>query len=456
MPDKSQDTTFELLSDRQPTRTDQCGPVACVRTHATRSPHTQWRSHHGSGQTLMDRDRSTSSSVLNTAVVSCLLAATLFLGGCSSKNLQSVKERFDISRTQPIGIESTEPISDYWLRKYNIAAQSELARVWRFGRRVGWRNRYDKVLKAVLKYDGNNADYFASEVNNEFVRMGREVKFSEVTKIFRDHGVIINWNYSDYENGDFLWKLGPMYELPESVTGILSELYPVEKFTPPVLETVTTESISANLQVADLAFLAPASIKKSSTAIGWNTQDAITAVAAHEAAHHVNEQVLSNMGYTRSPYYRTHLSAISEAISLVDFYHENEVEEFLADAVAIQTSAVAKNPSEVVGLVASRILQQRDAFALVKRKGKSVRRRPHFASAEYIFKLFEREEMRRGFTKDRAVTIAKLRAQGKTTTSWRKENWLPYLDMMLTEEFIRTIRLSYRDAFERILAVLRI
>lgn len=394
-----------------------------------------------------------------TFVAACkaiLLIAVLTISGCSGKSLQSVKDRFENPRSQAVGIESTEPISDYWLRKYNIAAQSELARVWRFGRQVGWKNRYNKVLKAVLKYDGNNADYFASEVNDEFVRMGREVKFSKVTKIFRDHGVIINWRYSDYRNGDFLWKLGPLYQLPQQVSDVLNDLYPPEKFTTPVLETVTTDSISANLQVADLAFLAPASIRKSSAQLGWNAEDAITAVAAHEAAHHVNEQVLSNMGYTRTPYYRTHLSAMSDALSDIDFYHENEVEEFLADAVAIQTSANATHPEQVIGLVASRVLQQKDAFELVKRRGTSVRRRPHFASAEFIYKLFEKEETRRGYTKESAVTIAKLRQQGKTTTTWRKEHWLPYLDTMLTDDFIKSIRLSYRDAFMRIREVLRI
>jgi len=86
------------------------------------------------------------------------------LVGCAGSLPKSLVDRVS-GTTESVGIDSDESISDFWLRKYNIAAQSELARVWRYGQRVGWKRRYEKILKAVLKYDQNNADYFATEVS---------------------------------------------------------------------------------------------------------------------------------------------------------------------------------------------------------------------------------------------------------------------------------------------------
>jgi len=243
--------------------------------------------------------------------------------------------------------------------------------------------------------------------------------------------------------------------LDEDIRALLKTLYPEERFDIPVLETVTTDSVSANLQVADLAFLAPASLTTASQRLGWDAGDAIRTVAAHEAAHHINEQIVSNMGYTLKPYYRTHLEHVSEQIAEIDFYHETEVEEFIADAVAIQTCRLAKHPDQIVGFVASRILQQKDAFELVDFQNSKRRRRAHFASAEFMYRLFEKEEIRRGSDKPE-VTIEMLRAQGKIETSWKKENWLPYLDEMLTDEFIASVRESYLDAFHAIRQALRI
>jgi|GEM_PF-5995410 len=382
-----------------------------------------------------------------------LMAAAL--SGCSSWLPERIVDSVSsFSRSEAVGIDSEEPISDFWLRKYNIAAQSELARVWRYGQHAGWSRRYEKILKAVLKYDKNNADYFATEVNDERDRMGRDVEFAKLTKIFRNHGVILNWRYSDYRNGDFLWKLGDNYVLDDDISQLLRSIYPEERFDIPILETVTTESRSANLQIADLAFLAPASLTKLSERLGWNAEDAIRTVAAHEAAHHINEQLVSGLGYTLKPYYRTNLDQISDLIDEIDFYHETEVEEFLADAVAIQTSQLANHPDQVIGFIASRILQDKDAFELVSHNYGKRRRRAHFASAEFIFRLFEKEEIERGSDRP-AISIASLKQQGKTGTSWKKENWLPYLDQMLTDEFIAEVRQSYLDAFFTIRASLR-
>ncbi len=407
------------------------------------------------------------ATVGNTkAIVSLLLLSTL-IGGCvSNSTSRSADSQGATSESKPknVGLYSKEPMTEFWLKKYNIAAQSGLERSAIYNQYLNNDSRFNNSINAVLRYDRRRADYFYTEVAEELAREDRDSDdYSWLQGIFRRHGVVYNSSYYDYFGGDFLWRVHDSYEVSESTRELLESLYPADLYTVPKLDVVDTDKLTANVQSGHLAFLAPDSIVEYCRSLGCAPKGIIEAVAAHEATHYINGQVLDALVGVGGQYgyYRNNLDELSEITPYIDFYHPIEVEEFIADAVAIQTSKSAENPDHVIGFFASRVVKEPNIFELVdtwdeKTSEPKVRKAPHYASAEFIYRLFEQEEERRRLAGETlSITIQQLTSQGLNNTSWKKENWLPYLNVMLTPQFMEDVRQQYRSAFENIRSELR-
>lgn len=401
------------------------------------------------------------------AIISFVAGCTSGIKSDSSAPAGTDKKQPTTAESKPrsVGVYSIAPITDYWLKKYNIAAQAGLERAARYSQYGSGSARVSNAINAVLRYDRRRGDYFYSETIEEIKRDDRSRDdFTGVWEIFRRHGVAVNTNYHDYYGGDFLWRVSGTYDFPKSTEQLFYSLYPNDLFTTPTLDIIDTDKMAGNVQSGHMAFLAPKSIEQYARPLGWTAEGLINAVAAHEATHYLNKLVIEALVGQSSPngYFRDNLDELSEITPFIEFYHAGGVNEFLADAVAIQTSQSAANPDQVIGFFASRVLNRSDIFELVDAPEKSkrypkIRKAPHYASGEFIYHLFEQEEQRRRQAGGSLpASIKDLKSQGRTDIDWKKEHWLPYLKFMLTPEFIEVVRQQYLLAFNNIRKELRL
>jgi len=317
--------------------------------------------------------------------------------------------------------------------------------------RSGNSSRFAVAIDAVILHDRNNTHYFFAELRR-IARDFHEGYIDEaertelVWKAFSNRGVLLNRHYKN-EGGAPLLRLRGEYQLSETAVNVLRAMYPGGEYELPRLSTVSSrrDGLGNNYVFFDMAVINPPGIRKVAAEIGLGDEleAMFMTVALHESVHHIHRQI---MGRGKFRTYSDKMGAINEAVEDlgIRFGHWTSVEEFLADAVAIQSGSTA------IRFVASRILRAPDAAdKLVRSKKRRVD--PHDASARFMYLQLEARD------KSDGLDIQSLRDLQKKSADMDSEawgEWVEYMRRIFDPDFEESVRDAYFDAANRILKIL--
>ncbi len=340
-------------------------------------------------------------------------------------------------------------VADETLRTFNDVGNKAAADLSRRSR-SGSDSRFAVAIDAIILFDRQNTHYFFSDLtkiardfHEGYIDSAERTEL--VWKVFSDRGVLLNRHYKN-TGGVPLLRLSGEYELPDAAVKVLKSMYPGEDYVLPRLSTVSSrrDGLGNNYVFYDMAVINPPGIAHVGRDIGLqNDSDAlIMAVALHESVHHIHRQV---MGRGKFRTYREKMAAINEAVKEFGFRfgHWTAVEEFLADAVAIQGGSAA------IRFVASRIMRSPTAADELK-KSKVRRTDPHDASARLLYLLLVEQESARDV---RDLTLDSLRVRSAGAVEEYRDDWIAYVDRMFDTEFEAKVRDIYFETASRILKI---
>lgn len=340
-------------------------------------------------------------------------------------------------------------VTDQTLTEFNNVGNKAAEDLQRRSR-SGSDSRFAVAIDAIILFDRQKTHYFFSDLS-KIARDFHEgyIDAAERTelvwKVFSDRGVLLNRHYRN-SGGLPLLRLSGEYDLTEKAVKVLRAMYPGADYTLPRLSTVSSrrDGLGNNYVFYDMAVINPPGIAKVGRDIGLDSDNdaLVMAVALHESVHHIHRQV---MGRGKFRTYREKMPAINSAVEHLGFRfgHWTAVEEFLADAVAIQSGSAA------IRFVASRIMRSRDAADKLDASRKR-RIDPHDASARLLYLLVYEHQEKQGY---RDVTIDTLRARSHTGVDGYGKDWIEYVNSMFDPDFEASVRDAYFEAASRILKI---
>lgn len=371
----------------------------------------------------------------------------VFISGCASNAIDD----------QPV-----RRMSDETLERLNAVARSAVAKPGARAR-SGSRRKRDVAFDAIYHFDRDHTRLFNREIktlwrdyHNNYI--DNHEYHEAFTRVFVNLGVVEN---RDYRSADdrYLLRLDGNYRLNAASADLLQRLYPTRNYQTPDIQTVAAvdSSTNNNFNRGDLSVLDPLSVARSAQRFGLNTSALTEAVALHEAQHDVLGQVLTG---SKSSIITPLLTELSAAIdNLVIFHHWREVDEFLADGVAVLRS------QDGLRYATTRIVRAGPSLGFIKepRAGESqpYRKRPHDAAALFIYRLLLRREAELSTTdsilKINAVRDSMIQQHepGETVSSdWIRTVWLPYINHTFDPDLEQHIRDRYEAAMKRMLDVI--
>jgi len=358
-------------------------------------------------------------------------------------------------------------MSDATLAKLNAVARSAVedpqARA-----RSGSGHRRDVAFDAIYHYDRDHTRLFNRDIrslwtdyHNDYI--DNHEYHAEFTRVFVNLGVVPNRHYSGAQDR-YLLRLDGTYELQQESAALIGALYPQNGLELPVLQTVAARDSAwrNNFSRGDLSVLDPASIERSARLFLLDERSLTDAIALHEAQHEILAQIL---GGRKSSVITPLLGEISATTdNILRFHHWLEVDEFLADAVQVLHS------QQGLRYAATRIVRAGPSIGVMhsaaEGDGRSVRKRPHDASALFFYRLllrYEAEKEKAGHkipVEGRINSIRKSLQQNYTRgkpipREWIENTWLPWIDRTLTADVEQYIRQRYQTVLQQTLALLR-
>jgi len=251
--------------------------------------------------------------------------------------------------------------------------------------------------------------------------------------VFVNLGVVPNRHYRGADDR-YLLRLDGTYKLKETSTALIRRHFPNTRFTLPVLQTVAAQDSAwrNNFSRGDLSVLDPASIERSARLFQLDEAGVTEAVALHEAQHDLLAQALKGRKSAVITPLLEEISATTD--NILRFHHWLEVDEFLADAMQVLS--------------------------------RSARKRPHDASALFLYRLLLRHEANQEKAGQELTERVKINSVRKSLAAhytpgkplarqWIEDVWLPYIDATFTDEVEHYIRDRYRLVLERTLTLLQ-
>lgn len=362
------------------------------------------------------------------------------------------------------GSQTVKPVarmSDETLERLNnvarVAASDPSARA-----RSGSRRRRDIAFDAIYYYDRDHTHLFNREIkalwedyHNDYID---DYEYhEEFTRVFVNLGVVENRNYRDASDR-YLLRLDGTYRLSPNSNNLLRELYPQSSLKVPVIQVIAAadSGLHNNFNRGDLSVLDPRSVARIARLFNLDESELTEAIALHEAHHHVLGQALTGR---KSAIITQHLSEISDTTdNIVRFHHWREVDEFLADAAQIMINRAG------LRYAAARIVRAGPSLGVMKKPGagatRSRRKRPHDASALFVYRLLLRYELASakvspGINDIRESLALHHESDESISAEWIRTTWLPWIDRTFTPHLEQHIRDRYRTVASRILTILR-
>lgn len=373
------------------------------------------------------------------------LKVRCFASGLAIAFLLSLSACANVAPTAPDAKVSDEDLAEF-NQLGNTAADDPARRS-----RSGNSSRFAVAIDAVILHDRNKTHYFFSDLRR-IARDFHEGYIDEaertelVWKAFSNRGVLLNRHYLN-KGGEPLLRLRGEYQLSETAVEVLRAMYPGGEYELPSLSTVSSrrDGLGNNYVFFDMAVINPPGIRKVAAEIGLgdDLESMFMTVALHESVHHIHRQI---MGRGKFRTYSEKMGAINDAVAGlgIRFGHWTSVEEFLADAVAIQSGSTA------IRFVASRILRAPNAAdKLVPSKKRRVD--PHDASARFMYVQLEARDKSDGVDIE---TLRKLQKKSVDMDSAAWEEWVEYSRKIFDEDFEGDVRDAYFDAASKILKIL--
>jgi len=320
---------------------------------------------------------------------------------------------------------------------------------------------------AVLKYDRQHVHLFNQRVRQlNYDYYHRYISATEwhrrYTKLFVDRGVIPNRRYRGKKDL-YILKLKGDHRLDDASIEILKQLHKrwwtAKDLSVPRIQIANNKSRSrgVNYQIHDLTIIDPPSLHLYASRLLLDKNEAVRAVALHEAAHAVHAQLL---GQDRYRQLKGKLKVLSDAAGgWTNFRSAGEVIEFLADAVEVQLGATA------VQLVASRLVRPGGPIGSLKKAegGKTeILRYRHDASALFMQRLIIQLQQRAP-PSDSDFKIVRFRKGGQANAnkkklmlpdaSWMKSQWVPFTEETFTQAAVKEIQDEYAIALDSIISV---
>jgi len=212
-----------------------------------------------------------------------------------------------------------------------------------------------------------------------------------------------------------------------------------------------------NFQTDYLSVIDPPAITQMVDRLELDSEQTIGYVVLHEAAHAINARIYAKYPGINIEQRLDELSAATG--NRVQFKSETEVEEFLADAVAIQHSDTA------VRFVASRIIRGGERLGTtlgLEDLKQTVLLYPHDASAQLI-QLLMTEQQNLLHEDETARSLSWIREQGNARASnysglpylpWIQQHWNPLIEELFAIEFSEKVQREYLSALNAILEIM--
>jgi len=358
-------------------------------------------------------------------------------------------------------------MSDATLAKLNSIARSA-AENPQTRARSGSSHRRDVAFDAIYHYDRDHTRLFNRDIrslwtdyHNDYI--DNHEYHAEFTRVFVKLGVVPNRQYRGADDR-YLLRLDGTYKLKETSTTLIRKYFPNTRLTLPVLQTVAAQDSAwrNNFSRGDLSVLDPASIERSARLFQLDEAGVTEAVALHEALHDLLAQALKGRKSAVITPLLEEISATTD--NIVRFHHWLEVDEFLADAIQVLLN------QQGLRYVATRIVRAGPSIGVIRKTGsgdsRSARKRPHDASALFLYRLLLRHEANQekaGHELPENVKINSVRKSLAThytpgeplARQWIEDVWLPYIDATFNDEVEHYIRDRYRLVLERTLALLQ-